>query len=326
MQVILLDARNSMYRYAHTGRNLHASSGQQTGAIHGLLMGMLALKKRFTDCKFVVVWDGADTVNSWRGKIFPEYKANRLRGVTEEIKLLRASVTSQLNLAKDLFTVVGISQIEIARLEADDVIGILSEKCAGHSWPVSIYSNDQDYLQLMVHGVAILKGAVEPKVTERDIKAKWSCGIVDLLKLRALLGDQSDGIPRAVSGVGPVAAAHYINWGVDPSVRAFAGLPRAVREQAVRLESYWPTIHMNWRLMRILRSCSDPDMPQDMVQPVTVETRRVLKELSRPAVRESERYQALLRMFAEMDLSVAMENRHDIWRLQAVPDDQKIKT
>ena len=323
MQVVLIDARNSMYRNAHVGRNLHASSGQATGAVHGLLMGMLALKKRFTDAKFVVVWDGADTINSWRGEVFSAYKANRRVNVTEDLKALRASVVSQIGVAKQLFDVIGVSQIEIAKLEADDMIGILSEKCAGHSWPVTVYSNDQDYLQLMAFGVDVLRGASERKVTAKDIKSKWSCDVANLLKLRALLGDHSDGIPRAVPGVGPVAAAHYISAGVDASVPRFEDLPRAVRQEAVRLESYWPTVHMNWRLMKILRSCGDPDFPQELATAVTVETRRVLKELSRPAHRDAERYQEMLTMLAVMELSVAIENRREIYWLQVVPDGSK---
>ena len=174
-------------------------------------------------------------------------------------------VGDQIKAIRKLFDAIGVTQIEIDRLEADDVIGILSEKCAAHSWPVTIYSNDQDYLQLMTFGVDILRSANEPKVTEKDVKSKWHCGSDKLLKLRALLGDVSDGIPRAVSGVGPVAAAHYIGYGVDSSIPSFNLLPRHVREHAQRLESYWPTIHMNYRLMRILRSCNDPEMPVDLM-------------------------------------------------------------
>jgi len=317
MRVLLLDGRNCVYRYGHVGRNLHNADGKDTGALHGLLLGMLALKKRFSDAKFVVVWDGHDTVHSWRGKIFANYKSNRGRNVTAETAALRVSVGDQIKVAKQLFDAIGVSQIEVAQLEADDVIGILSEKCAAHSWPVTVYSNDQDYLQLMVFGVDIVRSASEPKVTERDVKAKWHCGIADLLKLRAILGDVSDGIPRAVSGVGPVAAAHYIQYGVDSSLPSFGLMPRHVREHAQRLESYWPTIHMNYRLMRILRSCNDPEMPEDMATPVMVETRRVLKELARPAARESASYEGMIQIFAEMDLAVAIENRREIWQLQS---------
>ena len=43
MQVIIVDAKNAMFRFGFIGRGLTSSSGQRTGAMHGVLMGMLAL-------------------------------------------------------------------------------------------------------------------------------------------------------------------------------------------------------------------------------------------------------------------------------------------
>jgi 5'-3' exonuclease len=281
---------------------------------------MLALKHRFANAKFVVAWDGMDTIHSWRNKLFPAYKSNRRGELPTEVKELRASVNRQIGQIKKLFDVIGVSQLEIPQLEADDVVGILTEKCAAHSWPVSVYSSDQDYLQLIPFGVDILISATGGYVREQDLFSKWRCGSGDLLKLRALLGDKSDGIPRAVPGVGPVAAARYIADGVDPSVEMFDALPRQVRMDAERLQSYWPTIHMNWRLMRIIRSCNDPELPAAVVPQVVTATRRMLKELAHSGDRCRDSYNEMVEIFANMDLSVAMDNRSQIWRLQVVKD------
>jgi 5'-3' exonuclease len=320
MQVVLIDGRNACYKNAYVGRHLRSGDGEETGAIHGVLMGLQAIKHKMPDAKFVVVWDGLNTAHSWRNKLFPDYKSNRRGELPADVKALRASVNRQIGQIKTLFDAISVAQIEIAELEADDVVGILSEKCVARGWPVSIYSSDQDYLQLMPFGARIMPHASGNFIQERDIAAKWHCSSADLLKLRALLGDKSDGIPRAVSGVGPVAAARYIEAGVDPSVELFSTLPRQTRMEAERLESYWPTIHMNWCLMKIVRSCSDPALPASVVPQVVTATRRVLKELASTAPRSRESYDAMIALFAGMDLSSAMENRREIWRLQAVRD------
>ena len=160
--------------------------------------------------------------------------------------------------------------------------------------------------------------ATGPVMKEIDIHNKWRCSSGDLLKLRAILGDHSDGIPRAVSGVGPVAAARYIEAGVDPALPAFADLERSTRLDSERLESYWATIHMNWRLMRILRSCNDHELERGVAMEALAATRRVLLELENPVKRVRAAYDSMLEIFADLDLSVAIENRQEIWRLQVV--------
>lgn len=318
MHVILIDGRNSLYRYAHTGKNLKAADGRATGGIHGLLSGMLALKHRYKDAKFVVVWDGDDTNNSWRNRLFPGYKSNRRTGMTEELAALRASVNVQLEAVKKILEGIGVSQCEVPQLEADDVVGILASKCMARRWQTTVYSSDQDYLQLMPFGVGILTMATGPMMKELDIRSKWRCSSDNLLKLRAILGDHSDGIPRAVSGVGPVAAARYIEAGVDPSQVSFADLDRSARMDSERLKSYWPVIHMNWRLMRILRSCNDHELERDVALAAVAEVRRVVAELDNPVQRVRAAYDEMLAIFADLDLSVAIENRQAIWRLQVV--------
>lgn len=316
MQVIAIDARNCMYKFSWTGKNLHAVGGQPTGALHGILVGMLALKRRSKDAKFVVVWDGWDTIHSWRGRLYPGYKANRRMQPSPAMEELRDSVTSQIKIAKEMLTTVGIPQIEVGVLEADDVIGVLSEKCQSRGWRFSVYSSDQDYHQLMAYGVQIIPNASGPPITAREVESKWRCPLDKILKLRSLLGDVSDDIPRPVSGVGPVAAARYIESGVDPSLPKFDLLLRSVREECERLRDNWAAIHMNWRLMWILRSVSDPEMPSDIAAHVKLETRRVLHELAGEPSRDSERYGEMVALMARMDLAAAIQNRNEIWRLQ----------
>ena len=85
-----------------------------------------------------------------------------------------------------------------------------------------------------------------------------------------------------------------------------------------RLESYWATIHMNWRLMRILRSCNDHELERDVALEALAETRRVVVELENPVQRVRAAYDSMLQTFADLDLSVAIEHRRDIWNLQTV--------
>jgi 5'-3' exonuclease len=305
------------YKAGWVGKRFRSSGGEETGVVHGILLGMAAIKRRYPLAKFVMVWDGLDRKNNWRLKIFPQYKSNRSESISQEHRDLRESVTRQIGLVKELLLSVGVPQIEIPLLEADDVIGILTEKIAARGWKPMVFSSDQDYLQLMDYGVEIITSASGPPIDERAVKSKWRCTSENVLRLRSLLGDSSDGVPRPVSGVGPVAAARYIEAGVTPEVSRFEDMPRSTREQAERLREQWPLIHMNYRLMRILRGCHDPDFPKELVAQVSVETRRVLKALAEPTKLKPSDYQAMLDTLARLDLQEAIANRRDIWNLQS---------
>jgi hypothetical protein len=49
---------------------------------------------------------------------------------------------------------------------------------------------------------------------------------------------------------------------------------------------------------------------------VSVETRRVLKELAEPVKREASEYQAMLDLMTGLDMQQAISNRREIWNLQ----------
>ena len=78
MTLILIDAKNAVYRFGYAMSRLHSSEGVPTGAIYGFLNMLLRLKKKYPDGRFIIAWDGQGyKQNGWRRKIFPGYKASR---------------------------------------------------------------------------------------------------------------------------------------------------------------------------------------------------------------------------------------------------------
>src|SRR5678816_852580 len=124
MTLILIDAKNCLYRFGWVHRNLRTSTGKPTGVVYGFLDTMVRLKKTYTDARFIVVWDGLRAgTHSWRSKLYPQYKANRhLTEMPPEVK----ESMGQLELVKKAMDVIGIGQIELEEVEADDLIGILA--------------------------------------------------------------------------------------------------------------------------------------------------------------------------------------------------------
>ncbi len=211
MKIILIDGKNAVYRFGWVHRLLRSPEGEGTGVVYGVLDLLIRLKRKFEDSKFVVAWDGEGL--TWRHKIFKEYK---LRDKPKNPEIV--SILKQIPLLQKVLKMIGIPQIEVEGVECDDVIGILCKKIKERDWQPVIYSNDQDYLQLMQNGVILIKkddGPVFHVVTPNDVREKFRCHIKDVLKVRALAGDTSDKIPNVFPNVGPVKAAALIGGNFD---------------------------------------------------------------------------------------------------------------
>lgn len=317
MNVILIDGRNSIFRFSWTRRQLTNGDGKSTGAIWGLLSAIVGLRRRYGDARFVVCWDGKDSHRSWRNSLYPSYKQHRrTQTYTPEQLAMRKQVGEQITTLKKMLYLLNVCQIEVAELEADDVVGVMADKIMSKGHQPVVYSNDQDYLQLVARGVKLINGVSSPALDKNHISIKFHCDSEDVLKVRALTGDKSDGIPRPVPGVGPISAARYVRAGLDPACPTFENLPQHVRASATRMKAYWTGIHLNYRLMRILSSCYDAELPLPVAAHFSVETRRVLKELAAPRKRDREEYGCFVGMLTELDLLSLFNNRLELWGVQ----------
>lgn len=315
MRVIIVDAKNAMFRYGWVHRGLTTSEGRNTGALFGIMMCMARLKKKYPDAKFVLAWDGQESrLHSWRSRIFPEYKQSRTteQGPSPET----VAILSQIDLVTTFASHVGIVQVEVPKIEADDMVGLLAVACRERGWEPIIYSSDQDYLQLLCEGIKVINASSKELAltTDQLVQQKYRCSPENLLKLRSFLGDRSDGIPRAVSGVGEVGAARYLSAGADPSLENFSDHPKSTRRGFRELEAQWSAIHRNYVLMRIPRKVSDLAQYRVPVNKIMDELDLAMDRLSYPVSLRN--YAGFVSWLSDLDMSVAVSSRADLWKLQ----------
>jgi 5'-3' exonuclease len=314
MKVILIDAKNALFRFGWSNRSLMSDDNVLTGALFGVITAVIGLKNRYPDAKFVLAWDPKSR-DTWRSKIYASYKSRgpAPNGPSEETK----GVLGQIPLLEQLAAFIGIIQIKVQGLEADDLIGLLAAMCQDNEWEPIIYSSDQDYLQLVCRGVDVITSV---SATSNDstklIKTKYRCAPEHLLAVRAFLGDKSDNIPRAVPGVGDVGAIRYVLAGVDPSVKTFAALPRRVRDAHEKLQPYWDTLHRNYTLMRIpvkLKEIPNLDcaVGEDAARALAVAVSRLGKKPRRGD------YEEFISWLATLNMLDAIKMRVALWNLQA---------
>jgi 5'-3' exonuclease len=312
MTIIIIDGNNALFRFGGAMQNLTAPDGTPTGAIHGLLGCLVRFKQRYPDSRFVVVWDGRGyRQNGWRIKLFSGYKQ---RDPSQGY----SAVHAQHGLVNDILTKLGVCQISVPEVEADDVIGTLVSLCFESGWTPVVYSNDRDFVQLMIRGAQVITGnnkkdKLAPE-TESSVRERYRCSLEQVILVRALSGDSSDRIPGVAVKVGDVTAAKYIVAGIDPRRERFEDNPLIAQQVAQKLAPYWDLAQRNYRLMRILASPQDPELAPEQSRVLIISLNTVKQSLTLGLPKRASANE-ILNLLGDLGLQQAIEHRSVLLKL-----------
>ena len=203
-RLFLIDAYALIFKYyyAFMGRPMRNRDGLNTSVVFGFTKFLRDILKREKPDLIGVAFDPPG--GSFRGDIFPEYKANR-PPTPEDIKI-------SVPYVKRLLEAMCIPVLEVKGFEADDVIGTLAKRGAKAGYEVFMVTPDKDYGQLVDEQCKIYtqKGDEIIIVDKAAIEAKY--GFVEPVLVRdmlALWGDASDNIP-GVPGIGEKGACKLV--------------------------------------------------------------------------------------------------------------------
>ncbi len=318
MDVVLVDAKNCVYRHGFTRAHLKTADGKYTGALFGVLSCLIRLSRYYPKAAFVFCWDGEETFKSWRHSICKTYKCKRAKkpsDVPPEVGI----ILKQIPLIKKILTILGFAQFEVANLEADDLIGVIASSLYKRSdvKRVLIYSMDKDYYGLVNKKIQVVRDLDKSSQCEAlqaaGIKKKFGVHPRDWVKYRALIGDPSDSIKSPLPKVGKVRALKLLKEGLDPSNK----IPISKLEK--KYNEHWKNVHMNYRISKIVTDHKFKHLPAHAKEALKVIVKRVDKSLS--CIRRNNKchdklhYKRFLQLCSDYELHWIIEHRDDIWRL-----------
>lgn len=144
---------------------------------------------------------------TFRHKMYAEYKGTR-KPMADELR-------QQVPVIKEVLHAMGVKTIECAGLEADDLIGTLSNRCENEGMEVTVISGDRDLLQLATEHVKIRIPKTKQGKTEiedyyaKDVEERYQVTPKEFIDLKALMGDTADNIP-GVPSIGEKTATKII--------------------------------------------------------------------------------------------------------------------
>ena len=200
-KIILVDGNNllfrSYYATAYNGNLMINSKGFPTNALYGFTNMMNKIIKEENPTHIIVAFDKGKT---FRHDKYDFYKQGR-QETPDELK-------KQFSVAKEMLGLMGIKYYEIDNYEADDIIGTFAKYCENDpEFEALIISSDKDLLQLVSNEthIKLLKQKDYMYYNQDTFKAEWGIEPINIIDLKALMGDASDNIP-GVKGIGEKTA------------------------------------------------------------------------------------------------------------------------
>jgi DNA polymerase-1 len=197
--LLLVDGSSWLHRAFNALPALSTKSGEPTGALYGVLNMLRKLLADYRPDYLAVVFDAPG--KTFRHELFPDYKAHRPPldpQLVRQIEPLHACVRA-----------MGLPLLQVAGVEADDVIGTLTRQATVRGLPVLIVSGDKDLAQLVDEQVRMLDTMKNVVTDVAGVEQKFGVPPARIVDWLALVGDSSDNIP-GVPGVGPATAARWL--------------------------------------------------------------------------------------------------------------------
>jgi DNA polymerase-1 len=215
----LVDGSGYLFRAYHALPPLsRKSDGLPTGAVSGycnMLWKLLEdMKGSEAPTHLAVIFDAGE--KTFRNDFYPQYKAHRPPPPEDLIP--------QFPLVRDATRAFGVSCVEMAGFEADDLIATYARLAREAGARCTIISSDKDLMQLVVDGkVELLDTMKNRRITSAEVLERFGVPPGKVVQVQALAGDSIDNVP-GVRGIGVKTAAELINsYGDVETLLARAG-------------------------------------------------------------------------------------------------------
>ncbi len=201
MKLLAIDGNSIMNRAYYGIKILTNSKGFFTNAITGFMNIFLKEMDIVKPDSVVVAFDLK--APTFRHKAVKSYKANR-KGMPNEL-------AQQMPVIKEILVALGVKVVEIEGFEADDVLGTISKISKDNNSECFVLTGDRDSLQLVNDTVTVRLATTKETVIYNPEKINEVYGInpLDLIEVKALMGDSSDNI-SGVAGIGEKTALKLV--------------------------------------------------------------------------------------------------------------------
>ncbi|MFK5913405.1 MAG: DNA polymerase I [Woeseiaceae bacterium] len=196
---ILVDGSSYLFRAYHAMPDMSNSKREPTGTIYGVINMMRRLLKDYDPEYLAVVFDAKG--KTFRNDMYKEYKANR--------PPMPDDLRDQIEPIHNIIKAMGLPLVCVSGVEADDVIGTLSEQATALGIDTIISTGDKDMAQLVNEHVSLINTMTNVHMDVEGVKEKFGVPPERIIDYLALIGDTVDNVP-GVPKCGPKTAVKWL--------------------------------------------------------------------------------------------------------------------
>lgn len=230
---LIFDCNYICWNVAHAFSKGLSYKGGRTEVIFGFVKQLLSLSERFEADQIAFCWDSKQNK---RKEIYPEYKTNRHKDLSEEEQEGISIIFPQFEEIKLMLPELGFSNVfELNGYESDDIIArLVLDK---YDKETVVISSDEDLFQLLDH-CSIYSISKKQTMTKDVFQRHYRIEPKEWVDVKAIAGCKSDYV-KGVKGVGEKKAIDYIKGSLNKGM-AFLSIQNSKE-----------VIDRNYRLVRL---------------------------------------------------------------------------
>ncbi len=262
--LVLIDGSGFIFRAFHALPPLtRPLDGVPVGAVYGFSSMLSKTLESYPNAVPLVVFDAGR--ESFRTKLYPQYKANRPPPPEELIP--------QFPLVREAVDAFNVPSVELAGYEADDLIAAYAMAAKRAGQEVVIITSDKDLMQLIADGIAIYDPLKNKPIGLAEVADKFGVTPDLVGDVLALAGDTSDNVPGA-PGIGVKTAAQLLaQFGTLEALLAGAStIPQPKRRET--LINFADQIRLSRKLVALDDTCPLP-LPLESLSPVVPDANKL---------------------------------------------------
>ncbi|AFZ82647.1 DNA polymerase I [Candidatus Kinetoplastidibacterium crithidiae] len=243
--LLLVDGSSYLYRAFYALPELKNSKGDHTGAIYGIVSMLRKLLSKYETNYFACIFDAPG--KNFRHDICSSYKSNR--------PLMPQDLINQIDKIYQIIKALGLPVFSIKGVEADDVIGTISDLFSKkYECQVIIATGDKDLAQLVNKKVKLINTMNEEVLDESGVLKKFGVSPSLIIDYLMLIGDSVDNIP-GVAKIGPKTALKLLSeFGSVENIIASVDKITGVIGKNIR--DFIPNFINTRKLITIKRDCN----------------------------------------------------------------------
>jgi DNA polymerase-1 len=238
-----------------------STNGNPIGGAVGFVNSVKKLMREAKPDQIIICWDGSggsqkrrQTVKEYKQGRKPLRKNYKVEGMSEQSE--KENMIWQQQILMEMLNEMPIMQLVLDRVEADDIIAMISQSPKYKGWQKVIVSSDKDFLQLL-DGETVLYRPIQKKAWNKNtVIEEYGISPENFVIARAIAGDKSDNL-AGIQGAGLKTISKRLDFLAEDKMHTLDEVYDHCSAIDSKLKFYerivegWNTVEINYKVMNL---------------------------------------------------------------------------